>query len=262
MDDLSPSPPAEDAARGNFVGGFLKGLQVIESFGADRERQTIADISRATGLDRATCRRLLLTLVHAGFAESEGKYFKLTPRTVRLGNAYLHSATLPNILQTYLEALSGSIHESCSASILEGEEVLYIARASYQRVMSINLRVGSRLPIHCSSMGRVLLAGFPDEEVRTRLARSNLAAHTAKTVTAIDRLVEAIAAVRRDGFALVDEELEVGLRSIAVPIYDRRGLLVAAANIGTNAGRVPVEQLSGPYLDRLRGLQASVAELL
>jgi IclR family transcriptional regulator, pca regulon regulatory protein len=251
-----------EASRTNLVGGFIKGLTVIEAFDVDRPRQSIADISRTTGYDRATCRRLLLTLVHAGYAEHDGKYFWLSPRTVRLGNAYLHSATLPNIIQPYLETLAEDIHESCSASILDGDEVLYIARASHQRVMSINLRIGSRLPLYCSSMGRVLLAGFDDDEVRRILERTPLLRHTPSTIVDIDELIELVRAVRRDGYAIVDQELEAGLRSIAVPALDKRGNAIAALNIGTHAARVPAERLTNDYLPQLNALQAELREIL
>ena len=260
--DAEPTDVARAEGKSNLIGGFLKGLAVIESFGTERQRQSISDIARATGFDRATARRLALTLVHAGYADHDGKFFWLTPRTVRLGNAYLYSAALPNILQKYLEQLSSRIHESCSASILEQGEVLYIARASYQRVMSINLRIGSRLPIHCSSMGRVLLAAFDDAEVRRILSGTELKKFTAKTCVDIDVLVATIAQVRSQGFAIVDEELEIGLRSIAVPAIDGSGQTVAALNIGTNAARVPVERLTIEYLSELNQVQSEVAHLL
>ena len=248
--------------KGNLVGGFLKGLRVIESFDSDRRRQSISDISRATGLDRATSRRLLLSLVHAGYASHDGKVFWLTPRSLRLGYAYLHSASLPNILQSYLEQLSGDIHESCSGSVLEQDQVVYIARASYQRVMSINLRIGSRLPIYCSSMGRVLLAGLPNEEAYRRLAATKLVKLTPNTCTDIDALMRELEAVRAQDYSIVDEELEIGLRSIAVPIRNNRGQTAAAINIGTNAARVPIKRLTDQYLPKLRALQGELSGLL
>lgn len=256
------NPGSRDGSKGNLIGGFLKGLAVIESFGSERQRQSIADIARATGFDRATARRLALTLVHAGYAEYDGKFFWLTPKTVRLGNAYLYSAELPNILQMHLEQLSSKIHESCSASILEGNEVLYIARASYERVMSINLRVGSRLPIHCSSMGRVLLSTLDEDSIIAILGSGPLQRFTPKTCTDVDKLVEIISHVRRDGYAVVDEELEIGLRSVAIPVVDRASNTVAALNIGTNAARVPISRLSGEYLDQLRKIQSDISNVL
>jgi IclR family pca regulon transcriptional regulator len=253
---------SETESRATFVGGFQKGLRVIEAFDADRQRQSIADIARTTGLDRATCRRLLLTLVDAGYAEHDGKFFWLSPRTIRLGNAYLHSAALPNLLQQYLEQLSSTIHESCSASILEGDHIVYVARASYERVMSINLRIGSRLPIHCSSMGRVLAAAMEPETARTLLQSVERKAYTAKTMTDLDALMTELGRIREQGYALVDQELEVGLRSIAIPVLDKRNRILASINIGANAARVPLERLTTEYLDRLRDVQTELQKVV
>jgi IclR family pca regulon transcriptional regulator len=252
----------DEKARGDLVGGFLKGLKVIESFGSGRQRQSISETSRATGLDRATCRRLLLSLVHAGYASHDGKSFRLSPRSLRLGYAYLHSASLPDILQGYLEQLSADIHESCSASVLEQDQVVYIARASYQRVMSVNLRIGSRLPIYCSSMGRVLLAGLPNDQVYARLSATPLAKLTPHTLIDSEALLREIETVRNQGYSLVDQELEIGLRSIAVPVRNGRGHVVAAINIGTSAARVPMERLAVEYLPKLRSLQDDLARVL
>ncbi len=251
-----------DERNASLIGGFLKGLKVIESFDSDRQRQSIADIARATGFDRATCRRLLLTLVHAGYAEQDSKYFWLSPRMLRLSYAYLHSTSLPNILQKFLEQLSGEIHESCSASVLEGNHVVYIARASYQRVMSINLHIGTVLPIYCSSMGRVLLSGYPPEQVRQILRETELVKLTVNTKTDPDELFDEIERVRRQDYALIDQELEIGVRSIAVPVRNRRGEVLAAMNIGTNAARVSLERLVDEYLPKLRRLQTDIAAVL
>jgi len=253
---------AKAGARRDLVGGFLKGLRVIESFSAERPRQSISMASDATGLDRATCRRLLLTLVHSGYADQDGRQFWLTPRALRLSHVYLDSAALPNILQPYLEQLSEEIHESCSASVLDGDEVVYIARASYKRVMSISLRIGSVVPLHCSSMGRVLLAGLPPETARQRLAGVERTAFTPHTVTDLEELMARVDRARSDGFALVDQELEMGLRSIAVPILDARGKVVAAINIGTPAGRITLKRLTGDYLTGLLRVQRDIAQLL
>jgi IclR family transcriptional regulator, pca regulon regulatory protein len=253
---------ADGTARRDLVGGFLKGLRVIEAFSAEHPRQSIADLSRTTLLDRASCRRLLLTLVHAGYADHDGRHFWLTPRALRLSHVYLDSASLPNILQPYLEQISAELHESCSASVLDGDEVLYVARASYQRVMSINLRVGSVVPVHCSSMGRVLLAGLPREEARRRLERTERTAFTPATVTDVEALLAAIDLVRTQGYALLDQELEIGLRSIAVPVLDGRGQALAAINIGANASRVSVERLVDSYLPRLLAAQHEIARIL
>lgn len=161
----------------DFVGGFAKGLRVIEAFGEDRPRLSIADVSKITGLDRATARRCLLTLAELGYAEYDGKFFMLLPRILRLGHAYLSGTPLPTIIQPHLDRLSQSVGESASASVLDGAEIVYIARASQMRVISINLMAGSRLPAYCASMGRVLLAWLDESEARTILEQTELRPH-------------------------------------------------------------------------------------
>ncbi len=246
----------------NFVGGLMKGLRIIEAFDTDRPRLTIADVSRATDMDRATCRRLLLTLVALGYADHDGKFFRLTPRVLRLGYAYLHSASLPNIVQPLLEQLSRNTEESCSVSLLDDQFIVYVARASRQRVMSINLSIGSRLPAYCSSMGRVLLAFLPVPEAKAILEASTLTRHTPKTVTDIDRLLEELAIIRRRNYAIIDEELELGLRSIAVPLINNQGAVVAALNVGAQAARVSLEQMQEVFLPQLLRVQNDLRRLL
>jgi IclR family pca regulon transcriptional regulator len=265
MESENKGPTESDGkgrGKADLVGGFLKGLKVIESFDSDRRKQSIADISRSTGLDRATCRRLLLSLVHAGYASHDGKLFWLSPRSLRLGYAYLHSSSLSNTLQGYLEQLSSDIHESCSGSVLQQDHVVYIARAAYQRVMSINLRIGSRLPIYCSSMGRVLLASLPVAEARRLLDATDLVKLTPNTCVDIDELMRELDTVRKQDYAIVDEELEVGLRSVAVPVRNNRGQVLAAINIGTNAARVPFKRLIDQYLPKLRAIQTELSGIL
>jgi IclR family pca regulon transcriptional regulator len=246
----------------NFVGGLMKGLRVIEAFDTDRPRLTIADVSRSVDMDRATCRRLLLTLVSVGYAAQDGRFFRLTPRVLRLGYAYLHTASLPNIVQPLLEQLSRDTDESCSASVLDGQSIVYVARASRRRVMSINLSVGSRLPAYCSSMGRVLLASIPPSEAKALLEATELQTHTPKTVTDIGQLMGELATIRSQSYAIVDEELEIGLRSIAVPLINSQGSVVAALNIGAHAARVSVEKMLQVFLPALFRVQAELRPLL
>ena len=246
----------------NLVGGFMKGLRIIEAFDTDHPRLTIADVARATDMDRATCRRLLLTLISLGYAELEGAHFRLSPRILRLGHAYLHSASLPNVAQPLLDQLSRDTGESCSVSVLDGPSIVYVARASRQRVMSVNLNVGSRLPAYCSSMGRVLLAFLPPAEARLLLEASDLRPLTSKTIVSLDQLMEELASVRIQKFAIVDEELELGLRSIAVPIWNSKGKVVAALNIGAQAARVSVEEMRETLLPRLFRVQDDLRRLL
>lgn len=244
------------------MGGFAKGLAVLEAFGRRGTGMTIADTARLTGLDRATARRCLLTLEQLGYATHDGKFFSLTVRVLALGHAYLASAPLPSQLQPFLEQLSAAHEESCSASTLDGTDIIYIARASQRRVMSIGLGVGSRLPAYCASMGRVLLAALPDAEVMAILDRSRLRANTPKTIVDKAALLAEIARVREQGYALIDEELEIGLRSIAIPIYNASRATVAAINTGVQTSRLSCEQLRRDILPRMIDVQRQLRSCL
>jgi IclR family transcriptional regulator, pca regulon regulatory protein len=246
----------------DFVGGFAKGLRVIEAFGEAAPRLSITEVARLTELDRATARRCLLTLAELGYADYDGKYFSLTPKILRLGHAYLSATPLPTLIQPHLDQLSDRVGQSASASVLDDTEVVYIARAAQKRVMSINLGPGSRLPAYCASMGRVLLASLPDDDARAILARSDLRASTPFTKTAPEALLAELAQVRLQGYAIIDQELEVGLCSIAVPLRDARGKTLAALNIGTPAAQVPARELAARYLAPLQATQAVLRGLL
>lgn len=246
----------------DMMGGLAKGLQAIETFTAERPRQSISDVARESGLDRATARRCLLTLAHLGYADYDGKYFTLTPRVLRLGTACLATMPLPRLVQPTLDSLSERIGQSTSVSILDDGEIVYVARAAQQRVMSIMLMPGSRLPAYCTSMGRVLLAALPPDEARARLASQPLKALTDRTVTNIDALMAEIETVRSRGYALIDQEVEIGLRSLAVPLKTVRGKTVAALNVGLAATQEPVERLVERYLAPLTVVQAELAAML
>ncbi|MCB5202413.1 IclR family transcriptional regulator [Neorhizobium sp. T786] len=236
----------------DFIGGFAKGLRVIEAFGEATPRLAIADVARTTGLDRATARRCLLTLSELGYAEYDGKFFALTPKILRLGHAYLSATPLPKIVQPFLDRLSEEVGQSASASVLDGTEVVYIARASHRRVMSINLMPGSRLPAYCASMGRILLAALPEEEARQILERTAIRAFTPFTRTDPDELLGELARVRAQGYAVIDQELELGLCSIAVPLIGERGRIVAALNVGASAAQIPAGELAKRFLPALQ----------
>lgn len=246
----------------DFLGGFAKGLSVIEVFDASRPRLSIGQVSAATGLDRATARRCLLTLVELGYARSDGKYFELTPRVLRLGHAYLGANALPRLLQPHLDALSAEVGQSASASVLDGTEIVYIARAAQRRVMSITLMPGSRLPAWCASMGRVLLAALAEDAARAILQASEIRALTPFTRTEPAALLAELALIRGQGYAVIDQELERGLCSIAVPIADQRGRVVAALNIGAAASVVPAAEMPGLYLPAMRRVAAAIAAVL
>jgi IclR family pca regulon transcriptional regulator len=246
----------------DFIGGFAKGLTVIEAFGEAKPRLTITDVSKETGLDRATARRCLLTLAELGYAAYDGKFFELTPKILRLGHAYLSATPLPRLVQPYLDQLSEKVGQSASASVLDGTEIVYVARAAQKRVMSINLTAGSRLPAYCASMGRVLLAALPEAEARAIVETSDRKANTPYTRTEPEALMAEFARVRRDGFALIDQELEIGLRSIAVPLENARGRVVAALNIGAPAALASAQDMVTRYLPEMRAVQAALRPLL
>lgn len=244
------------------MGGLAKGLAVIETFSADQPRQSIAEVAVASGLDRATARRCLLTLAHLGYADYDGKFFTLTPRVLRLGTACLATMPLPQMVQPWLDRLSEALGESSSVSILDGDEIVYVARAAQRKVMSISLMPGSRLPAFCTSMGRVLLAARPEAEVQKLLAARPLLARTSLTVTDLAAVMARIALVRAQGFAVIDQEVEIGLRSIAVPIMDARGRVVAALNLGLAALTEDVGALEARYLSELRAIQSELRKIL
>jgi IclR family pca regulon transcriptional regulator len=245
-----------------MLGSFAKGLSVIEAFSSDRPKLTISDASTITGLDRSAARRCLLTLVELGYADFDGKNFSLTPRILRLGTSCLATMPLPRIVQPLLDRLSTEIGQSTSVSILDHDEIVYVARAAQQRLMSINLMAGSRLPASCTSMGRVLLAGLTDAEVRNILKNNPPKRHTAKSVTSSRKIVELVQHARIEGFAIVDQEIEIGLRSIAVPLHDARGRTVAALNVGVAAVQDSADELKHLYLDKLLAVQSTLRPLL
>ncbi len=246
----------------DLMGGFAKGLRVIEAFGPERQRLSIAEAAEISGLDRATARRCLLTLAQLGYADYDGKFFALTPKILRLGHAWLSATPLPTIVQPFLDRLSERLGHSASASVLDGTEIVYIARAAQKRVMSINLMPGSRLPAYSASMGRVLLAALSDAEVAAILADSQIKAHTPLTRTDPQELMAEIGRVRTQGYAVIDQELEMGLCSIAIPVSNGRGRVIAAVNVGAPAAILPAKELPGHCLNALREVQAGLRPLL
>lgn len=246
----------------DFIASLAKGLRVIECFGAQAPRLSISDVSVKTGLDRATARRCLLTLNAEGYADYDGKYFTLTPKTLRLGMAALASLPLPQIVQPWLDQLTEQIKESCSVSILDGTEIVYIARAAQKRVMSVGLMPGSRLPAHCTSMGRVLLAAEKDSEVEAVLSASDLSPRTPYSLTDPREILARIREVRQTGYALIDQEVEIGLRSIAVPVLDSRGKTVASLNTGMAATHERAEELVDDFLPKLLRVQEGLRRVL
>lgn len=246
----------------DIMGGLAKGLKVIEAFSAAQPRLSIAEAAEITGLDRATTRRCLLTLSELGYAAYDGKFFTVTPRVLRLGTGCLATMPLPRIVQPTLDRLSQDIGQSTSVSILDEGEIVYVARAAQSRVMSIALMPGSRLPAYCTSMGRVLLAALASEEARRILEATPLVARTERTVTETDALMAELEAVRLNGYAVIDQEVEIGLRSIAVPLTTIRGKTVAALNVGLAANPEPLDTLISRYLPALKAVQGELATMI
>jgi IclR family pca regulon transcriptional regulator len=240
----------------SFMTSLARGLAVVQAFSDSRKPQTIANISQKTGIPRAAVRRCLHTLRELGYVDAELNNFSLRPKVLTLGYSYLSSTPLTVSAQPYLNDISRTLNESSSMAVLEDGEVLYVARAATARVMSVALNTGSRLPAYCTSLGRVMLAHLPPAELEQYLARTKLRAMTENTVVNQKRLREILADVRRDGYAINDEELELGLRSIAVPVRGASGQVLAALNVGAQAARVSVRQLEKEFLPvLLRGAQ-------
>lgn len=227
-----------------------RGIAVIQVFSRERPALTLSEVARLTGITRATARRILLTLEDLGHVRSDGRLFSLTPRVLTLGWAYLSSLNLWETAQPLMEELTKQTNESCSAATLDLPDVVYVARVPTSRIMTIALGIGTRLPAHCTSMGRVLLAALPEPELEDFLATARLEPYTGRTITDRERLRRTIHSVREQGWALVDQELEIGLRSIAAPLRVD-GRTIAAINVSAAAPRVPLEQLRGRFLPEL-----------
>ena len=254
----------EDDDRGDFVQSLARGLAAIRAFDAEHPSQTLSDVARRAGVSRAAARRLLHTLVELGYASTDGRLFRLRPKVLELGFSYLHGTGLWGAAQPVMVELVERVHESCSAAVLDGDDIVYVARVPTRtRIMSITLGLGSRLPAHLTSMGRVLLAALPGAELDLRLAAlGSVEARTERTLTDVDALRRAIAKVRTQGHAILDQELEPGLRSVAVPVHGPGGAVIAALNVGTHASRVTMEDLRGRVLPALKETAEAVSRAM
>jgi IclR family transcriptional regulator, pca regulon regulatory protein len=242
----------------DFVQSLERGLAVIRAFDADHADLTLSDVARSTGLTRAAARRFLLTLVDLGYVRTDGRLFSLRPRILELGYAYLSSIALPDVAQPHMESLAAAVHESCSLSMIDGNDVVYVARVPTRRIMTVAINVGTRFPAYATSMGRVLLAALGPAEFEDYLGRAELRSLTPKTITDAAKLRGAVRRVASQGFALVDQELEIGLRSIAVPVHDGQGLVVAALNVSMQVGRASAEAARRELLPQLRDTAAAI----
>lgn len=243
---------------GDFVRSLERGLAVIRAFDAEDRELTLSGVARKAGLTRAAARRFLHTLAELGYVRGDGRLFALRPAVLELGYAYLSGLALPEVAQPHLEALTRAVGESSSISVLDGDMVVYVARVPVRRIMTVAITVGTRFPAHATSMGRVLLAHAEPDWLREYLARVELRPSTGRTVTSRRRLAGILAGVRRDGYALVDRELEEGLRSVAVPLRDPSGAVIAAMNVATHAGPAPADQLRADLLGPLQRAAAAI----
>ncbi|TDD62538.1 winged helix-turn-helix transcriptional regulator [Kribbella antibiotica] len=234
---------AGEASSGTFLQGLERGLAVIRAFSAQAPSLTLSEVARDVGLTPATARRILLTLEQLGYVRTDGRQFSLTPRVLALGWAYLSSLDLGELAGPYMEELSAATRESCSIATLDLPDIVYVARVPTSRIMTVALGVGARLPAYPTSMGRVLLAGLSSSELDVYLANMQTEQLTPRTVTSASLLRAAVDQARADGYALVDQELELGLRSLAAPIYNSRGRVVAALNVSAHASRSTPESL-------------------
>ncbi|MEU9996577.1 IclR family transcriptional regulator C-terminal domain-containing protein [Streptomyces sp. NPDC050848] len=247
----------QELGRG-FVESLARGLTVLTAFGEGRPVLTLSAVAEATGLARATARRALITLEHLGYVAVEGRLFRLTPRVLALGFPYLSRLPLPQIAAPHLAELSRRVHDSASLAVLAGHDVRYTARVATRRIMSVHITVGTRFPAHTTSLGRVMLADLPPEARAAWLADVEPRALTPHTVTSGPELAAVLERVREQGYALVDEELEQGLRSIAAPVRDRTGAVVAAVNVAMHSSRRTVEECVGEVLPELRAAVARI----
>ena len=259
----SQTPEAKDPKPSDsYVQSFARGLEVIRSFSAATPQQTLSEVAAQTGLTRAGARRILLTLQTLGYVETDGKLFRLSPRILDLGFAYLSSLPIWNLAEPVMEDLVEEVRESSSAAVLDGLDIVYVLRVPTHKIMRTSLGVGSRLPAAWTSMGRVLLASLPEDELQSRLATLPLQRHTAHTATDLPTLLECIRQARMQGWCLVNQELEEGLISIAAPLTNRLGQTVAALNISGQANRTSAELMQHTLLPPLLRAAQTISRLM
>jgi IclR family pca regulon transcriptional regulator len=260
---VATEPKVLDPTEGpDFVTALARGLTVIRAFGPESPRMTLADIAKRVSLPRATVRRSLITLETLGYVESDGRNFSLSPKVLALGNSYLASSPFPRTIQPMLERLAETTGESCWAAILDDEDVLLVAGAKAHRMLSAGLRVGSRLPAYCSAFGRVLLSSYSDSDLELYLSSIVLRKHTSRTTTDIAAARKAILEARDNGYAIADGEVELGLCSLAVPITDIHGRIVAAVNTTAPSSRVRSSEMVERFVPLLQRLADEVRPVL
>jgi IclR family pca regulon transcriptional regulator len=245
------APAGEAGREPYFVQSLERGLAVIRAFDARHRELTLSDVARKCDLTRAAARRFLLTLADLGYVRTDGRLFSLTPRVLELGYSFLSGLSLPEVAQPHLERLVAEVHESSSVSVLDGDDVVYVARVPTRRIMTVAINVGTRFPAYATSMGRVLVAHLSGEQVDAYLERVELTRLTGRTVSSVAALRAELKQVREQGYAIVDQELEEGLRSMAAPVRDRSGKVTAAVNVSVHASRTSVGFLRAELLPAL-----------
>lgn len=240
-----------EAHSADFVQSLARGIAVIRAFDAEHAELNLSEVARRAEIPPAAARRFLRTLETLGYVRSDGKRFALTPKVLELGFSYLSALSLPEVMQPHLERLSRQVDESVSAAVLAGPDIIYVARVPTRRIMTVRITIGTTFPAYATSMGRVLLAGLPPAEVELALSGIELQQLTGHTLTDASALAAEIARAREQGWALVDGELEPGLRSIAAPVRGRDGQVAAAINVSTSASRDPLERLLDHHLPLL-----------
>ncbi|MBO3741171.1 IclR family transcriptional regulator domain-containing protein [Actinoplanes flavus] len=241
-----------------YVQSLERGLAVIRAFDSRNPELTLSDVARACGLTRAAARRFLLTLTDLGYVRTDGRLFSLAPRVLELGYSYLSSLSLPEVAEPHLERLVAEVRESSSMSVLDGDDIVYVARVPTSRIMRVAINVGTRFPAYATSMGRVMLAALPEPELDAYLDRAKLERLTDRTIHTPDALRAELRQVHLQGHSIVDQELEEGLRAIAAPIRDRTGAATGAVNISVHAARATVDEIRERLLPPLLAATAAI----
>jgi IclR family pca regulon transcriptional regulator len=262
MTNASLEAQAPPKASDQYVQSLARGLAVIRAFDADHPVMTLSKVAARTDLTRATARRFLHTLVELGYVRSDGKTFALTAKVLQLGYAYLSGLSLPQLAQPHLEELSLKLGESTSAAVLDGTDIAYIARVTTRRIMNVGITVGTRFPAYATSMGRVLLAALSPEELKAYLATAEIKALTPRALGTAKELLAVLDKTRAHGWCLLDEELELGLMSVAAPVYDGPTKVVAAVNVSLQAQSVAAKPDRDAYLATVSQEIAATAKLI
>jgi IclR family pca regulon transcriptional regulator len=259
MPDTKSQPETIDK---DFLTTFARGLEVIKSFDTQTPSMSLTEVAKKNNLSRASARRFLLTLQKLGYVQSDGKRFKLTAKILELGYSYLASLNFSEIITPFLERIAHQLGESCSATVLDGQDVVYIARVPIRGLIPVNLQIGARLPAYLTSMGRVLLASLPEAQLETFLANAPFEKLTSYTLSSAEDLRAEIKRVRAQGYAIVDQELELGLRTVSVPVYDRYRHVSFALNVATHASKVSMKRAEEEFITLLQQVSREITAAL